>query len=170
MLLMNVTDIKEAQYYRERYHTDDRYYLKKLLDRMIYRCQNENDKYYGARGISVCQEWLDDSDSFVNWALNNGWRRGLVIDRIDNHLGYTPDNCRFVTVTESNQNREMWTTDPQAMTRKCKSCGKVKPLTEFHKDKTRPMGRTYRCRECRNREAREKYTRVHHPIPEQMSR
>ena len=147
--------MSKAQYYRERYYTDDRYYLKKTLDRMIQRCYDERHisyEYYGARGISVCQEWLDNHEDFVTWALNNDWRRGLAIDRIDNNLGYNPDNCRFVTATESSLHRKMWTTtNPQTMTRRCNSCGEIKQLIEFHKDKTRPMERTYHCRECRNR-------------------
>lgn len=67
---------------------------------MRSRCFCETDhafKNYGARGISVCQEWINDFLAFKNWCLFNGWRKGLQLDRVDNNGNYQPDNCRFVT-------------------------------------------------------------------------
>jgi len=67
---------------------------------MIDRCRNNKSKlyeYYGLRGIFVCDEWLNKSDSFVEWALSNGYKVGLEIDRRDNDGEYSPNNCRFVT-------------------------------------------------------------------------
>ena len=78
------------------------------LNHMIYRCTNEkcaSYKDYGGRGISVCKEWMDDHDAFVEWSLANGYEYGLAIDRIDNDKGYSPENCRWVTLAENNQNR-----------------------------------------------------------------
>ena len=52
------------------------------------------NKYYA--GVGICNEWL----SFVNfyeWSINNGWKLGLEIDRVDNLRGYYPDNCRWAT-------------------------------------------------------------------------
>lgn len=72
------------------------------------RCYNKNDKSYhryGGRGIKMCQEWLDDYQKFENWCLSHGFEEGLAIDRIDNDGDYSPDNCRFVTLKENNQNR-----------------------------------------------------------------
>ena len=63
-------------------------------------------KWYGARGIKVCREWAADPASFVSWALANGWRRGLELDRRDNDGDYTPTNCRFVTHLENMRNRQ----------------------------------------------------------------
>ena len=64
------------------------------------RCYNEkNIAYYryGGRGITICDEWLKDPPSFFKWALLSGWRKGLEIDRKENDLGYSPDNCQIVT-------------------------------------------------------------------------
>ena len=77
---------------------------------MIRRCYNPNDtgyKWYGAKGITVCKEWKDDHGAFVKWALSNGWKKGLQIDRANNKLGYSPNNCRFVTNSENSANQSM---------------------------------------------------------------
>lgn len=68
---------------------------------MNLRCSTKCDKghrprYYG-RGIRVCTEWQDDPTMFITWAENNGWLPGLELDRRDNDLGYSPENCRWVT-------------------------------------------------------------------------
>ena len=62
-------------------------------------------KRYAGRGITVCDQWRKFSE-FEKWALSNGWKRGLQIDRIDNDGNYEPSNCRFVTSKENNRNRE----------------------------------------------------------------
>lgn len=74
---------------------------------MKERCENPNrQKYkdYGGRGIKVCSEWREASN-FILWALNNGYEKGLQLDRIDNDGDYCPDNCRFVTPRENSRNR-----------------------------------------------------------------
>lgn len=55
-------------------------------------------KYYGARGIKVCEEWKNSFETFRDWALTNGYSDKLTIDRIDVNKGYFPDNCRWVDV------------------------------------------------------------------------
>lgn len=72
------------------------------------RCNNSNNKQfddYGGRGIRVCKEWIDDFSAFQKWALANGYKGGLTIDRKDNDKGYAPDNCQWVTSKEQNNNR-----------------------------------------------------------------
>ena len=81
--------------------------LFNLWQTMKSRCENpkrENYERYGARGIKVCEEW-HEAKNFVEWALNNGYKKGLQLDRIDNNKGYSPENCRFVTATENSRNR-----------------------------------------------------------------
>lgn len=74
-----------------------------------HRCKNpHNHKYknYGGKGITVCSEWDSDFELFYEWALSNGYKEGLELDRIDNTKGYSPENCRFVTHKENLRNME----------------------------------------------------------------
>lgn len=81
--------------------------LFKTWDGMKYRCyypNSKNYKRYGKRGISICDEWKNDFKAFRDWALTNGYRDDLIIDRIDNDGNYEPGNCRWVTHKESSRN------------------------------------------------------------------
>lgn len=72
------------------------------------RCLNpkhDNYKRYGARNISMCDEWLNNFQVFYDWAISHGFQDGLTIDRIDNYKGYSPDNCRWITPKEQQHNR-----------------------------------------------------------------
>lgn len=74
---------------------------------MKYRCYKPNSKSYndyGGRGIKMCEEWID-FNKFQLWALDNGYDKKLVIDRIDNNKNYEPSNCRWVTIKENNLNK-----------------------------------------------------------------
>ena len=74
------------------------------------RCYNpKSEKYprYGARGITMCDEWLHDFPAFYKWANENGYKPGLQLDRRDNDGNYSPDNCRFVTRSENMRNTSM---------------------------------------------------------------
>lgn len=59
---------------------------------------------YGARGISVCPNW-QDFQAFYEWAMANGYRHDLSIDRVDNEKGYSPSNCRWADAKTQSRNR-----------------------------------------------------------------
>jgi len=78
------------------------------------RCYDKNSKdydNYGGRGIGICDEWLNNPASYIEWALKNGWTEGclLQIDRKENDKGYSPENCRFVSSKENNRNKRSTT-------------------------------------------------------------
>lgn len=75
---------------------------------MIHRCYTptrRSFKHYGAKGITVCDEWRNSPVEFVKWADSLGMREGQWLDRINNSKGYSPDNCRWVTILQSNRNK-----------------------------------------------------------------
>jgi len=81
--------------------------LYRIYKNMVARCNNRTSTSYykyGAIGVEVCKEWKDSISTFVEWAILNGYKDTLTIDRIDNTKGYTPDNCRWVSTTIQNRN------------------------------------------------------------------
>ena len=88
----------------------DRHILQQKLCDMKRRCNNPADKSYkdyGGRGIKVCPEWSDPKnghENFRKWAIENGWKKGLSIDRENNDGDYEPSNCRWATPKQQSNN------------------------------------------------------------------
>jgi hypothetical protein len=82
--------------------------LYSIWAKMKYRCNNHNSpnfSRYGGRGIKYAKEW-EEFIPFYEWSIKNGYREDLTLDRIDNNLDYTPDNCRWAdTLTQGNNKR-----------------------------------------------------------------
>ena len=79
--------------------------LYHVYNSMIERCHSKTAhayKDYGARGIQVCRIWRNSYASFKAWALENGYKKGLQLDRIDNDGNYEPNNCQWITSAENN--------------------------------------------------------------------
>lgn len=75
---------------------------------MKQRCYNSNTiryKNYGGRGVTVCDEWKNDFTAFYNWAMANGYKNELTLDRIDVNGNYEPSNCRWATPKEQSNNK-----------------------------------------------------------------
>lgn len=95
--------------------------LYNIWSGMKQRCFNPNNpKYrsYGGKGISVCDEWKNSFDAFGRWAHENGYEdppkdcdwwfmsyHALTLDRIDEHKGYEPKNCRWIPFQENRLHR-----------------------------------------------------------------
>lgn len=81
----------------------------------INNSKNPKFKDYGGRGIKICKEWniLHGFNNFESWALQNGYKQGLFLDRADTNGNYEPQNCRWVSVLISNENRNWNKIDKQ---------------------------------------------------------
>lgn len=109
--------------------------LYEIWAAMVQRCTNpRSGDYpdYGGRGIVICDEWRRDYAVFREWSVTHEYRDGLVIDRIDNNKGYSPDNCRWATPLENARNKR----NTIILT----AFGETKSLSEWSEDPRCPVG------------------------------
>lgn len=104
--------IRGEEHHNYKYGCIENNKLYRLWSHMKERCGNSPSilkkrmsKFYTKKGITVCDEWINDFSAFKKWAEENGYSDKLQIDRIDNNKGYSPSNCRFVTPKENCRNK-----------------------------------------------------------------
>lgn len=93
------------------------------MRRRTMKPNRQNYRWYGARGIRVCDEWSNSFSAFEKWAMSHGYNNDLSIDRIDPDGNYCPDNCRWASKTEQSRNR--------CNTRYFTYLGKTKTVSEW---------------------------------------
>lgn len=108
--------------------------LYSIWRHMKERCNNkkhEHYKYYGGRGIKFYEGW-NDFVLFLKWAISNGYKDGLLIDRRDNNGSYEPNNCRFVTrlINQNNTSKN----------KRLTAFGETKTLAEWSRDSRCKVG------------------------------
>lgn len=121
---------------RGKTHGDTKSRLYRIWAGIIQRCCNDRERYewykYGGRGIQVCEDW-HKYENFRDWAIANGYDDGLSIDRIDVNGNYCPENCRWATVYEQNNNKRT--------SRRLTFRGKIGTIREFADE----YGLAYSC-------------------------
>lgn len=89
-------------------HGESRTRLYRIWGHMKQRCYNPNHQEYeryGGRGIRMCDEWANSFEAFKEWALSSGYQDDLTIDRRDNDDGYSPKNCRWMSLRDQQRNK-----------------------------------------------------------------
>lgn len=107
--VINSIQIRQAKNVKECIHLNTRWEnprISKIYWDIIKRCykkENRGYRWYGAKGIKVCDEWLKDPSSFEKWALENGYQDNLSIDRKDETKDYCPENCWWIPLEENSR-------------------------------------------------------------------
>lgn len=105
------------------------------MKRRCYTPSIKSYKDYGGRGITVCNEWKESFESFMKWALNNGYADNLTIERKDTNGNYCPENCEWIPLNQQQKNR-----------RNCRLInynGQTMTLTEWCKKLNLPFNRIH---------------------------
>jgi hypothetical protein len=96
-------------------HGETRTRLYRTWRNMLARCRNPRNtayRYYGAMGVTVCEEWQHGFVAFRDWAVAHGYAEHLTIDRIDPWGNYEPRNCRWATYLEQRHNQRKYVSKP----------------------------------------------------------
>lgn len=80
------------------------YNIWQLMKGRCYNPSNQDYNNYGGRGIYVCEEWKEKPVAFYEWAMSNGYKDGLTIERVNFNEGYTPANCTWIPMSEQGKN------------------------------------------------------------------
>ena len=81
------------------------------IKQRCFNPKNPSYKYYGGRGIAMCDRWLNSYNAFETWAIQNGYDEHAeigkcTIDRINVNGNYEPNNCRWISIAEQNRNKQ----------------------------------------------------------------
>lgn len=104
---LSIERISKLNYKNGLSNTKLQYTYNNMKNR-CYRVKGRNYNNYGGRGIKLCDEWngKDGFENFCRWACESGYKDGLTLDRMDNNMGYSPNNCRWVDrYTQGNNKR-----------------------------------------------------------------
>lgn len=101
-------DSKQKRIIAHTKHNETKTRLYNIWQQMKQRCYNEKSIsfiYYGQKNITICNEWKYDYLNFRNWAMNNGYKENLTLDRIDTKGNYCPENCRWISNAKQQRNK-----------------------------------------------------------------
>lgn len=96
---------RECNIVKHGYYGKPPYYSWRSMKRRCYDPNDKDYKYYGAKGIIVCDEWINNFGEFRMWAMANGFKKGLTIDRKNSLKNYNPNNCQWITGSENTKRR-----------------------------------------------------------------
>lgn len=100
------------------------------MKKRCYDEESQNYKYYGGRGITICQEWLDDFMNFYNWAMRNGYEDTLTIERVDVNGNYCPENCCWIPKSSQAHNKtNTYIVNGEYLAKKARELNVVSPQT-----------------------------------------
>lgn len=103
--------MRKGNYHKK--HGGAHHPLYSVWEGIVQRCYNPNHnayKHYGGKGVVMCDEWRNNFGYFMKWALDNGWEKGMRVDKDINSPEngpaiYSPDHCSIVTQSENLRNK-----------------------------------------------------------------
>lgn len=100
----------QGEHHNDSSHILGKTRLYRIWTNMKQRCYNPNNsnfKNYGAKGVTICEEWKNSYTKFKEWATNNGYNDTLTVDRINVNDNYYPENCRWISLREQENNKSV---------------------------------------------------------------